>query len=108
MIAAIDAGVVDQDVDGGAVEFLSQMGDRSRARHLQRMDGDATLRFGGESDQLLRLARNAYARQDARAVGRILADEFKADAAIGAGDENSDHDAYPLRFFGVPKPPPPG
>ncbi|MDT4856305.1 hypothetical protein FQZ97_906920 [compost metagenome] len=76
------AGVVDRHVERFAVELPAQAGDSAGIRQV------GLVGFGAKRLQRAHAFRRACRRNDTPAVGTVLADEFKADAAGGTEDQD--------------------
>lgn len=91
------AGVVDEQVEpaGYAVgvfpehqrQLVQQVGAGFRLRHVQRQYMQAARMRPGQPVQRSGLARVAAGGDHVLATRQQLADEFQADAAVGAGDQ---------------------
>src|SRR5262249_17895148 len=91
LVGAVDASVVEQDVDSLAGQLGSQGVNAGEVGDVQGMDGDTPAGGGGEASEVAGLVGAAAAGADAPAVGGVLADELQAEAAVGAGDEQGRH-----------------
>ena len=88
------AGVVDQQVDPGRAialrdqrQFAHQRVARARVSDVERQDVQAARVLPRQRVQVGRAARLARGGDHPPAGGQQLADEFQAEAAVGAGDQ---------------------
>jgi hypothetical protein len=85
------AGVVDEYVDGLAVEFRGQRIDLVMLSDIQRVQAQPARMFVGERLEIVGLCRCAAAGQHLPAVGSETAGQAQAQAAVGAGNQHSRH-----------------
>ncbi|MCY1237492.1 hypothetical protein D9M72_501930 [compost metagenome] len=84
------AGVVDRHVEGFAVELPAQARDRAGIGQVDLVS------FGTQRLQRADAFGRTRRRDDAPAVGTVLAHEFKADAARGTEDQDGWQGCAPL------------
>ena len=99
-MAAVDAGVGDQDVDRPLPDRLVEAGDRGVVADVEPVD-----RHAAERLQHVGPVRVAHARDDLRPVGGVLPGQLQADAAVRSGDHDGGH-GNPLRLTAAFNAPP--
>ena len=83
----IEAGVIDQQIDGLALKFCSQPLDLAEIRHVQCMYRNPPCGRSRQGIQRARFARITATGEDAIARISILAHELQTDTAIGTGNQ---------------------
>ena len=92
LVGAVDAGVVEQHVDGFVVQLLGEGGDAAVVGDFEGVDGGAAVRPVGGGLQLGGGGGVAAAGEHAPAGRGVLAGELQAQAAVRPGDEDARHD----------------